>query len=70
VAQNCGFASDMKAYKAAPEQYKGSVADVAEILRILITGSPNSPDLWSILQIMGEEKMRARLSQISVLCRE
>jgi len=70
VAQNCGFASDMKAYKAAPEQYKGSVADVAEILRILITGSPNSPDLWSILQIMGEEKMRERMNRVSVLFRE
>lgn len=70
VAETCGFASDMKDYKVAPGQYKGSVADVAEILRIIITGSPNSPDLWSILQIMGEEKMRARLNQISVLCRE
>lgn len=65
VAESCGFAADMKAYKAAPEHYRGSVADVAEVLRILITGGSNSPDLWSILQIMGEEKMRARLHQVS-----
>lgn len=70
VAETCGFASDMKDYKVAPGQYKGSVADVAEILRIIITGSPNSPDLWSILQIMGEEKMRERMNRVAVLYRE
>lgn len=67
VAEDCGFSSDMKAYKACPERYRGSVADVAKVLRILITGSPNSPDLWSVLQIMGEEKMRERLSLIKSL---
>ena len=39
IADDCGFASDMKAYKAAPESFKGSVSDVAEILRITITGA-------------------------------
>ena len=64
VSEACGFASDMKAYKAAPQSFRGSVADVAEILRIIITGSANSPDLWSILQILGEERMRARMKQV------
>ena len=64
IADDCGFASDMKAYKANPENYKGSVSDIAEILRITITGAPNSPDLWTILQIMGEDKMRERIGRM------
>ncbi|MGN1188257.1 MAG: glutamate--tRNA ligase [Lachnospiraceae bacterium] len=64
IADECGFASDMKAYKANPENYKGSVSDIAEILRITITGAPNSPDLWTILQIMGEDKMRERIGRM------
>ncbi len=64
IADDCGFASDMKAYKANPENYKGSVSDIAEILRITITGAPNSPDLWTILQIMGEDKMRERVGRM------
>lgn len=64
IADDCGFASDMKAYKANPENYKGSVSDIAEILRITITGAPNSPDLWTILQIMGEDKLRERVGRM------
>ena len=61
IADSCGFASDMKAYKADPEAFKGSVSDVAEMLRICVTGSANSPDLWTIQQILGEERTRARV---------
>jgi len=64
IADKHGYASDMKAYKAAPENFKGSVSDVAEILRITITGASNSPDLWTILHIMGEDKMRERINNM------
>lgn len=61
VAEKLGFATDMKDYKADPERYKGSVADVAEVLRIAVTGKANTPDLWTIMQILGEEKTKKRL---------
>ncbi|MBR2023671.1 MAG: glutamate--tRNA ligase [Clostridia bacterium] len=68
VAGNNGFATDMKAYKQNPENYPGSVADVAEMLRIATTGLANTPDLWTIMQILGKEKTLARLRQaIAVL---
>lgn len=51
----------MKAYKADPSAYKGSVADVAEVLRIAVTGHANTPDLWTILHILGEEEAAARI---------
>ena len=61
VAAAHGFATDMKAYKAAPETFPGSVADVAEMLRIATTGLANTPDLWTIMQILGESETLARL---------
>jgi glutamyl-tRNA synthetase len=60
VAEQNGFATDMKAYKANPEAFPGSVADVAEVLRVATTGLTNTPDLWTIMQILGEEQVRAR----------
>lgn len=63
VADKNGFASDMKAYKANPEKYLGNVADVAEILRIATTGLANTPDLWTIMQILGEEETLERLDK-------
>ncbi len=63
VASENGFATDMKAYKADPTPWKGSVADVAEILRIATTGLSNTPDLWTIMQILGEERTLARLER-------
>jgi glutamyl-tRNA synthetase len=64
IAENNGYASDMKAYKANPENYKGNVSDVAEVVRIAVTGRANTPDLWSIVHIMGEEQMRQRIAEV------
>ncbi len=61
IAARLGFAAEMKDYKANPEAYKGSVADVAEVLRIAVTGKANTPDLWTIMQILGEEKTKLRI---------
>ena len=63
VAASLGYAAEMRDYKANPEAYKGSVSDVAEVLRIAVTGRANSPDLWTIMQILGDERARARLSE-------
>ncbi len=63
VGADCGFAADNAAYKANPQDYKGNVSDCAEILRIAITGSANSPDLFTIMRILGEERSKARLTQ-------
>ena len=62
VAAANGFATDMKAYKANPEAFPGSVADVAEMLRIATTGLANTPDLWTIMQILGKERVVARFN--------
>lgn len=61
VADSLGFASDMKAYRAAPEQYPGSVADISMFLRIAVTGKQNSPDMYEVMRVLGADRVRARI---------
>lgn len=63
IADEHGFASDMKAYKANPENFKGNVSDIAEAVRIAVTGRANTPDLWTIVHIMGEEQMTEKIKK-------
>ncbi|MBQ0109516.1 MAG: glutamate--tRNA ligase, partial [Clostridiales bacterium] len=62
IAEQNGFCPDMKLYKANPENYKGSVADVSMFLRVAVTGRLNSPDLYEVMHILGKEKVFSRLS--------
>lgn len=64
VAENIGFCTDMKAYKAEPEKYKGSVADVSMFLRVAVTGKMNSPDMFEVMNILGEDKVRERIGKM------
>ncbi len=63
VASANGFATDMKAYKADPSAFPGNVSDVAEMLRVATTGLTNTPDLCTIMQILGKERTLARLQK-------
>jgi len=68
IAEELGFASDMKAYKANPEAFRGSVADISAFIRVAVTGKQNAPDLYTVMQILGEERTRARIeAQIKTL---
>ncbi len=57
-----GYASDMKEYKADPTKFKGSVADVSAFLRLAVTGRKNSPDMYEVMKVLGEERVRSRLA--------
>ena len=61
IAADNGFCPDMKQYKADPESYKGSVADVSMFIRVAVTGRVNSPDLFEVMQILGREEVEKRL---------
>ena len=62
IADACGFASDMKAYKADPTPFKGNVADVSMFLRVAVTGKMNSPDMHTVMQILGHDKVVERVN--------
>ena len=55
VTAKIGFAADMKEYKANPDAFPGSVADVSTFIRVAVTGKTNSPDLYTVMQILGEK---------------
>lgn len=61
IGANLGYTPDMKAYKATPEAFKGSVADVSSYLRLAVTGRFNSPDMYEVMQILGEDRVKARI---------
>ena len=65
AADATGFAIDSKAYKSNPENYRGNVADFARIIRVLVTGKNRTPDLWTIMQVMGDQRVRSRLSDLA-----
>ncbi len=58
-----GFASETKAYKADPASYKGHAGDLSTVLRIAITGRRNTPDLCSIMKVMGKDKCMERIDR-------
>ena len=61
IAPKLQFASETKEYKANPEKYKGHAGDLSTVLRIAITGRRNTPDLCSIMQILGKNKCIERI---------
>ena len=60
-ATNNGYASSPKDYKNNPENYKGHVGDICEAIRVMITGRLKSPDLFSIMKILGKDKILHRI---------
>ncbi len=61
IAVQLGYADDMKAYKAAPDAYRGNVADVSMFLRVAVTGKCNAPDLYTVMHILGRTRTEARI---------
>ena len=63
ITEQRGYAVRPKDYKKNPEAYKGHVGDVSTVIRLAITGRRNSPDIWSIQQILGKDKTIARVEK-------
>ena len=55
------FAESNKIYKQNKDIYLGHVGDVAEMIRIALVGAKNSPNLHSVLQILGKEEVDNRI---------
>lgn len=64
ITENRGYAVRPKDYKKNPDAYKGHVGDVSTVVRLAITGRRNSPDVWAIQQVLGEEKTIARVKRM------
>ena len=64
ITTEIGFTTDMKAYKADPDTFPGTVADVSTFIRQAVTGKVNSPDLYTVMQILGYDRTVARIQDV------
>ena len=66
LAEESGYAREVKEYKQNPENYKGHVGDISTVLRVALTGRCNTPDLYEIMQVLGENRINSRINKLEV----
>jgi glutamyl-tRNA synthetase len=59
-----GFTPDTREYRKNPDQFKGSVADVAMTVRVALAGRNRSPNLHEVLRVMGQTRLQQRISRL------
>ena len=64
IATKLGYAAKPKDFKKNPDDYKGHVGHVSTVIRLALVGRAQSPDVWAIQQIMGEDMVRDRINRM------
>ncbi len=60
VAEEMGYAKEVKEFKANPGMYKAHVGDVSTVLRVALTARTNTPDMYEIMQVLGKDRIAKR----------
>ncbi|MGI6030376.1 MAG: glutamate--tRNA ligase [Eubacteriales bacterium] len=63
LSEAIGFAPSTKEYRANPEAYRGHPGDTSMVLRVAVTGRQNAPDLFTVMNILGPERVKQRLNR-------
>ncbi len=63
IAEGLNFAREVKDYKQEPDKYLGHFGEITQIYRIILTGRAQSPDLYEIMKVLGQEKVIERLEK-------
>ena len=61
LSEELGYAREVKQYKNEPDKYFAHVGDVSTVIRVALTKRHNTPDLYEIMQVLGEDKIIKRL---------
>ena len=64
IGVKLNYAANNKEYKANPENFKGNIGDLAEILRITLTGRKNAPSLYAVMALLGLEESHRRINRV------
>ena len=64
LSDSLGYCSNMKEYKENPDNYKGSVADVSTVIRVALTSSSMTPDLYEIMKLLGLNRIKQRIEKV------
>ena len=62
LAEEFGYAREVKDYKKNPENYKGHVGDISTVIRICLTSKSNTPDMYEIMKVLGKDSVVKRLN--------
>ena len=63
LTEELGYCADMKAYKENPDAYPGNVADISTVIRVALTTSSQTPDLYELLRLIGKDRIKARFEK-------
>ena len=63
LAEEVGYAREVKEFKQDPEKWPGHVGDISTVLRVALTGRQNTPDLYEIMNVLGKETVLTRLNK-------
>ena len=63
LAEEMGYAREVKEYKKEPEKWPGHVGDISTVIRVSLTGRQNTPDMYEIMQVLGREEIEKRFKQ-------
>ena len=64
LAEEFGYCSNIKEYKLNPDNYKGNVSDIATVIRVALTTTTISPDLYMILKLLKENRIKNRFNKL------
>jgi glutamyl-tRNA synthetase len=65
LAEKFGFASSAKEYKQSPDAYPGSIREASQLIRVALTGSTKSPDLFQVARTLGRDEVIRRVSSLT-----
>jgi glutamyl-tRNA synthetase len=65
LAAKHGFAPNGKLYKQAPQDYPGSIKEASRVIRVMLTGSTQSPDLASVARVLGRDEVLRRVASLT-----
>ena len=64
LSDELGYASNMKDYKENPDNYKGNIADVSTVIRVALTSSSMTPDLYELMNLLGTSRIKERINKV------
>jgi glutamyl-tRNA synthetase len=65
LAEKFGFAANAKEYKQNPDAYPGSIREASQLIRVALTGSTKSPDLFQIARTLGHDEVIRRVTSLT-----
>lgn len=63
LAEEVGFAREVKEWKKEPEKWPGHVGDISTVLRVALTSKANTPDMYEIMEVLGKTRIFKRFEE-------